>query len=191
MEKRILIVDDDLHSREGLRDTLLGEGHRVETSADSWQAIRKIKEGVFDIAIIDLDLPAFHGVVVTAWDLARIFRAYHPAISIIVVSAEEERTVRAQAEQLRVSEFLVKPISPSKLKAIVRTLNPLSGECPASPDSRCGDNSSRISPRRNTGLSPLVGLARIIHESLRHPHRVPPGCPLPHPEGTWERGPNS
>ncbi len=157
MEKRILIVDDDLHSREGLRDTLLGEGYLVETSADSWQAIQKIKEGIFDIAIIDLDLPAFHGVVVTAWDLARIFRAYHPAISIIVVGAEEGRTVRVQVEKLKVSEFLVKPISPSKLKAIVRTLNPLSRECPGNPDSRCAGPSTRISPRWSTGLSSLVG----------------------------------
>jgi DNA-binding response OmpR family regulator len=157
MQKGILVVDDDLHSREGLRDTLLGEGYRVETSADTWQAIRKIKEGVFDIAIIDLDLPAVHGVAVTAWDLARIFRAYHPAISIIVVGAEEERTVRAQAERWRVSEFLLKPISPSKLKAIVRSLNPLPRECPANTDSSCSGYSSRISPRRGTGISPLVG----------------------------------
>ncbi len=126
MEKRILVVDDDLHSREGLRATLQGEGYRVETAADSWQAIKEIKERRFDIAIIDLDLPPVHGVTVSGWDLARIFRAYHPAISIIVVSAEERDAVRAEAEQLRVSEFLEKPINPAQLKMIVRTLEVLS-----------------------------------------------------------------
>jgi CheY-like chemotaxis protein len=136
VRKRILVVDDDLHSREGLRDTLLGEGYRVETSADSWQAIRKIKECPFDIAITDLDLPAVHGVAVTAWDLARIFRAYNPDIFLIVVGAEEGRAVRAQAEQLKVSEFLVKPISPSQLKGIVKTLEPACEECPGSGRSR-------------------------------------------------------
>ncbi len=136
VRKRILVVDDDLHSREGLRDTLLGEGYRVETSADSWQAIRKIKECPFDIAIIDLDLPDVHGVAVTGWDLARIFRAYHPAISLIVIGAEEGRAVRAQAEQLRISEFLMKPINPPQLKAIVRTLEPACEECPGSGRSR-------------------------------------------------------
>jgi len=129
-------VDDDLHSREGLRDTLLSEGYRVESSADSWQAIRKIKECPFDIAIIDLDLPDVHGVAVTAWDLARIFRAYNPAISLIVVGAEEGKAVRAQVEQLKVSEFLVKPISPSQLKGIVRTLEPACEGCPGSGRSR-------------------------------------------------------
>ena len=129
-------MDDDLHSREGLRDTLLSEGYRVESSADSWQAIRKIKECPFDIAIIDLDLPDVHGVAVTAWDLARIFRAYNPAISLIVVGAEEGKAVRAQVEQLKVSEFLVKPISPSQLKGIVRTLEPACEGCPGSGRSR-------------------------------------------------------
>src|SRR3989304_1024134 len=85
--KKILVVDDDLHSREGLRASLQGEGYRVETAADSWQAIKQIKECRFDVAILDLDLPPVHGVTVSGWDLARIFRAYHPAISIIVISA--------------------------------------------------------------------------------------------------------
>jgi CheY-like chemotaxis protein len=126
LEKKILVVDDDLHSREGLRDSLRGEGYRVETAADGWQAIRQVKEGHFDIAIIDLDLPPVHGLAMTGWDLARILRAYIPAIFIIVVSAEEMSAVKAQVQQLRVSEFLEKPISPSQLKSIVKALGRLS-----------------------------------------------------------------
>ena len=126
MEKRILVVDDDLHCREGLRVSLQGEGYRVETAADSWQAIKMIKEHPFDIAIVDLNLPPVHGVSVNGWDLARIFRAYHPAISIIVVSAEDRSAVRAEAERLRVSEFLEKPINPTQLKMILRGLHALS-----------------------------------------------------------------
>ena len=130
MIKRILITEDHQHSREGLRDTLLREGYVVETAADSWQAIRKIKESAFDIAIIDLDLATLHGVIVTAWDLVRIFRACDPAISIIVLGAEAENSVRAEAKQLGVSEVLVKPINPTQLKGVVKTLTH-SSEAPA------------------------------------------------------------
>jgi CheY-like chemotaxis protein len=98
----------------------------VETAADSWQAIKKIKERRFDVAILDLDLPPVHGVTVSGWDLARIFRAYHPGISIIIISAEDRDAVRAEAERLRVSEFLEKPINPTQLKVILRTLQALS-----------------------------------------------------------------
>ncbi|HSD51734.1 MAG TPA: response regulator [Candidatus Methylomirabilis sp.] len=126
MVKRILVVDDDLHSREGLRASLQGEGYLVETASDSWEAIKTIKESRFDVAIIDLDLPPVHGVTMSGWDLARIFRAYHPAISIIVVSAVDRNTARVEAERLSVSEVLEKPINPTQLKGIVRSLNSLS-----------------------------------------------------------------
>ena len=122
-QKRILVVDDHRHSREGLRESLLGEGYQVEAAADGWQAIKKVKEGRFEVAIIDLDLPPVHGVDMSGWDLIRICRAFHPGITIIVVSAEAGQEVKAQAEELKVAKVLEKPIDPTQLKAIVRTLN--------------------------------------------------------------------
>lgn len=121
--KNILVVDDERHSREGLRVSLLGAGYAVETAADSWQAIKKIKEHPFEVAIIDLDLPPVHGVSLSGWDLVRIFRAFNPSIGIVVIGAEESRDVKTQAAQLKVSEFLEKPISPARLKGIVSALS--------------------------------------------------------------------
>jgi two-component system response regulator PhoP len=122
VEKRILLVDDYRHSREGLRTWLLAGGYRVETAADGWQAIKKMKDGLFDVAIIDLDLPAVHGVAVSGWDLVRIFRAFNPTVSIVLVSSEGGTEVKAQAERLKVSELLEKPVAPATLTAIVRAL---------------------------------------------------------------------
>jgi CheY-like chemotaxis protein len=87
MEKKALVlVDGDLQGREGLDGSLTGVGYVVDAPVDSWQAIRKIKESSYDLAVIDLDLPPVHGIAVTGWDLGRIFRAYHPAISIVYLS---------------------------------------------------------------------------------------------------------
>ena len=117
-------MEDDLHSREGLKDSLRIEGFKVDTAADSWQAIGKAKEGRFDVAIIDLDLPPVHGVSVSGWDLARIFRVYNPAIALIVVGVEEAEVAGAGAERIQISQFLEKPISSARLKRIVRALDP-------------------------------------------------------------------
>ncbi len=122
VQKKILVVDDDRHSREGLRDSLRSAGFSVETAADSWEAINKVKERPFEIAIIDLDLPPVLGVLMNGWELVPIFRAFHPAIAVIVVGAEEDKHVKARVAQLEVSEFLEKPVSPTRLKTIVRTL---------------------------------------------------------------------
>ncbi len=123
-QKRILVVDEDPNSREGLRRWLVGDGHVVEAAEDGWQAIRKMKDSRFDIAIIDLDLPAVRGVAVNGWDLARISRAYNPMISIIMIGSETRPVVEAQLKALKVSEFLEKPISPSPLKTLVRRPEP-------------------------------------------------------------------
>lgn len=127
--KKVLLVDDYRHSREGLRSSLLAGGLKVEAVADSWQAISKMKDGLFEVAIIDLDLPPVHGVAMTGWDLVRIFRAFNPAVSIILLGSEGGRDVKARAERLKVSEFLEKPITPSTLKAIVKTLDPVTTGC--------------------------------------------------------------
>jgi DNA-binding response OmpR family regulator len=120
LEQRILIVEDDTHSREGLKTSLLAEGYRVETSGDGLQAIKKIKEHRFDIAIVDINLPPVLDVAISGWDLVHIFRSFDPAISIILVSAEED--IHTRAEQCGVACFLRKPIRVSQLKATLKTL---------------------------------------------------------------------
>lgn len=124
MHKNILLVDGYPSSREGLKASLRGEDFSVETVGDSWQAIKKMKESHFAVAIIDLDLPPVHGVAMNGWDLVRIFRAYDPSITLILVGADANRDGREQAEQVKGSEFLEKPISPRQLKAIVKNIGP-------------------------------------------------------------------
>jgi CheY-like chemotaxis protein len=124
VHKNILLVDAYPSSREGLKASLRGEDCSVETVGDSWQAIKKMKESHFAVAIIDLDLPPVHGVAVNGWDLVRIFRAFDPSITLILVGADTGVDARAHAEQVKVSGLLEKPISPRQLKAIMEKIRP-------------------------------------------------------------------
>ena len=120
--RTILVVDGDRHSREGLRDALLQDGHAVETAADAWQAIRTVREREVEVAIVALDLPPLHGVRLNGSELGRIFRAYRPAIVLIAMCAEDGAALRREAPTLRIAEVLEKPISPAHVRAIVRAL---------------------------------------------------------------------
>ena len=131
MRKRILLVEDDQHSRKGLQDCLLAEGHGVEAVSDGWQAFRKIKEGVFDLAIVDLDLPPVLGVVVTGWDVVRILRAYFPEIPIIILSAQVDKLTLRLVERFKISTFIVKPIDPPRVKSVIRELGSAAQRVPA------------------------------------------------------------
>jgi DNA-binding response OmpR family regulator len=123
MRKRILLVEDDQHSRNGLQASLLAEGHGVEGVSDGWQAFRKIKEGIFDLAVVDLDLPSVLGVLVTGWDVVRILRAYAPEIPIIMMSAQEDGGIQRLVKRFKVSAFMVKPIDPASVKTFIRGLD--------------------------------------------------------------------
>jgi DNA-binding response OmpR family regulator len=119
MSTHVLLVDDEPHSREGLRDALAREGHRVETAPDGWQAIRKIKEARFQLALVNLDLAPYQGVPLTGWDLVRIFRAYDPHLAVILMAADAWRAGRPRAEELGAAQVLEKPISLGELKRLV------------------------------------------------------------------------
>jgi DNA-binding response OmpR family regulator len=123
VNKTILLVDDDLHSREGLRQSLVGGGFMVATAQDGAQAIKQMIESEVGMAIIDLDLPPVKGVTISGWDVVRICRAFDAAMPIIVVTAEGGPEVRARAKELKVLECLEKPIAPGQVKGIVRAID--------------------------------------------------------------------
>jgi CheY-like chemotaxis protein len=122
LTRRILVVDDDRPSREGLSAALAREGHTVDSAGDAWQAIIRIREQSFDIAVVDLDLPAVHGVELSGWDVARIARAYRPDLAVIMLSADEDPTPGPEALALDVTGILGKPISLQELTRLVETL---------------------------------------------------------------------
>jgi CheY-like chemotaxis protein len=103
---------------------LLGRLCHVETAATSWEAIKKIKERPFDIAVVDAELPSTHGLAMTGWDVARILRAFNPALAIVVVTAEKGPEAQTQADRLGISKLVEKPISPRELRAFLQTLEP-------------------------------------------------------------------
>jgi len=118
----ILVVEDEPHSREGLRDLLAGRGYHVETAADLPETIRHVNAQRFAGAIIDLQLPPVQGVSVTGWDIADICRACTPEIVVLFVSAQGGAEVEARAARLGRARFLEKPIDPAQLAVILGLL---------------------------------------------------------------------
>jgi len=121
---RLLLVDPYGHSREGLGAALRGGGLSVETADGIAEAIRKLDDGEFDLAIIDLDLPPAHGVAEDGWDLVRIVRSTSPALPLILIAAECRPDTHADAERHGAARLLEKPINPRELRTIVNGLRP-------------------------------------------------------------------
>jgi CheY-like chemotaxis protein len=120
-KKNVLIVEDDRNSREGLKSMLGMYGYNADTSNDGLQAIKKIKEKIFEVAVIDINLPLVLNVEINGWDLIRIFRSFNPSIDIIVVSGE--KGIQFRAQQFNLAGCLEKPIRPAHLKSLMEALD--------------------------------------------------------------------
>ena len=59
---RIIVVDDEPGMREFLEIMLQKDGYSVVTAGDGRQAEEKINSQIFDLAIIDVQMPTMDGL---------------------------------------------------------------------------------------------------------------------------------
>lgn len=61
--ERILVVDDEAEIVDLLREVLSGEGFEVDAAPDAATALDRIRESIYDAAILDFNLPDMDGVM--------------------------------------------------------------------------------------------------------------------------------
>ncbi|HEX9725068.1 MAG TPA: response regulator [Vicinamibacteria bacterium] len=113
---RILIVEDDRQSREGLRTLVANAGFDVTVAADYARAAALLSTDRFDLLITDLDLPGGTGL-----DLVQHARAFSPRIATILVTAFGCSEVRKQAQDLALAGYFEKPLDPQALIELVKS----------------------------------------------------------------------
>jgi CheY-like chemotaxis protein len=59
---RILIVDDDVLQQQLLTTLLEARGYRIDATADGLEAVRRLREGCYDLALIDYNMPEIDGL---------------------------------------------------------------------------------------------------------------------------------
>lgn len=62
MSSRLLIVEDDRLQQSVLKTVLEGRGYDIEVASDGLTAVRMLREGRFDLALIDYNLPEIDGL---------------------------------------------------------------------------------------------------------------------------------
>lgn len=113
---RILIADDSDSIRLLLVRTLAGDGHDVVEAADGLSAFRSLTTEPFDLAVLDVMMPALDGLT-----LCRMLRDApglgHLAVVIISADASETAALASGADA-----FFSKPFSPTRLRLVVTRL---------------------------------------------------------------------
>jgi len=119
--KPILIVEDETILRESLKDWLKEEGYEVDTAEAGEEALQKIREREFGVAVLDLRLPGKDGL-----EVLREATAQNPKLKGIIITAYPSVETAVEAMKIGVVDYIVKPLVPDALEeAIQKVLGPV------------------------------------------------------------------
>lgn len=62
MAKKILLIDDDVYIRDVYEEVLKGEGYEVETAINGEDGLNKLKQGGYDLVLLDVMMPTLDGI---------------------------------------------------------------------------------------------------------------------------------
>ena len=101
---RILIVDDEAHLAEGIRENLEAEGYETEVAHDGRQGLERIRARNFDLVLLDVMMPNMDGIELCAQ--IRGEGRQTPVLFLTVKGAVEDRVRGFEAGG---DDYLAKP----------------------------------------------------------------------------------
>jgi two-component system, OmpR family, response regulator len=115
---RILLVDDELSVQKLLTYPLRKEGYEVVSALDGREALDRLRDGGFDLVVLDVMLPKLDG-----FDVCRQIRA-RSTVPIIMLTAKTEEIDKVLGLELGADDYITKPFSVrefrSRVKAVLR-----------------------------------------------------------------------
>jgi DNA-binding response OmpR family regulator len=112
------LVDDEQSVQKLLGWPLRKEGYEVVEAYDGRQALERLRDGAFDLVVLDLMLPKVDG-----FDVCRQIRA-RSTVPIIMLTAKAEEIDKVLGLELGADDYITKPFSVrefrSRVKAVLR-----------------------------------------------------------------------
>ena len=116
MNARLLIVEDEVVTRQTLTRLFQQEGYEVFDAADGLQMENIMRQERIDVVIMDVNLPGKNGL-----ELAESLRE-RDNIGLIFLTGRDSEDDRLLALELGADDYLIKPYNPKELTIRVRNL---------------------------------------------------------------------
>lgn len=111
---RILVVDDEVDLRFAISSILTKFGAKVDSAADGVDALAKLKVGIFDILLTDLDMPKMNG-----FKLIDTMKEEGMMAVPVVISAHDTIANYQLAIKHGIFDFMPKPVEVEVILSIM------------------------------------------------------------------------
>ncbi len=115
MKKRILIVDDDIAIRKGLKKLLKRANYDVVVAADGFEAVDRFASESIDLLLLDLNMPGKDG-----WAAYENITRKDPYVPTIIMTGLPDQFPIAAAGGT--GALLEKPLEPKELLSVIENL---------------------------------------------------------------------
>lgn len=116
MGKKVLVVDDEKLIVKGIRFSLEQDDMEVDCSYDGQDALEKIREGSYDIILLDLMLPKIDGL-----EVCRQIREFSD-VPIVMLTAKGEDMDKILGLEYGADDYITKPFNILELKARIKAI---------------------------------------------------------------------
>ncbi len=121
MAKKILVIDNDPVSSKLMQYALTKSGYEVLVVYDGSDGLKKAVEQRPALVILNVMLPGMDGL-----EVCHRLRMDGDGLPIVMIAEKMREADRANGFKLGANEYLIKPVSPSKVVSVVDELMILS-----------------------------------------------------------------
>jgi CheY-like chemotaxis protein len=161
---KILVVDDDAVVGRSFDRVLTEKGYEVSTVLSGEEGLKKIGTDGFDLVFTDIKMPGMDGL-----EMAQRIKEMNPWMPIVVVTGYGSEANEARAEEVGVTEFLRKPLTPETIEQVtLKTLRAKEADKAMSTETAVHAEAAveeKENVAKNIALffaAPFIGLAYII-----------------------------
>jgi len=111
---RVLIVDDEIQLAQAFKKQLSKENMDITIATSGEEALKRVEENDFDVAVLDIKLPDIDGI-----ELFSKIKQYEPTIEIVMLTGYASVDTAIKSMKLGAYDYLTKPCKTSELSTII------------------------------------------------------------------------
>lgn len=120
---KILLAEDNIVNQQVAKGMLTSLGHQVALANNGMEAVEAVSQKVFDLILMDIQMPEMDGYQATA--AIRALGGAAGKIPIVAVTANNLQSDRDKCSQIGMDDFLAKPFDKPALAALITRLSNL------------------------------------------------------------------